>query len=189
VSDEATVAAAEKRGRHRERASVGLRLKRVALICATAFVTLNVWTGSPLLALWVGSRVQADGPPSMLAVGVVVVTLVAMSIALVRLLARLDAAYARLTGRRSTVHRHVPWLRSMRGERPHDEHHHASDLSPLEIILVTTVTLVVVLFEIWFFFYSPSPIDQSSGRSHHVPLIGAVATPDRQPPHEGRPTT
>jgi hypothetical protein len=44
-----------------------------------------------------------------------------------------------------------------------------------------TIVLVVVLFEIWFFFYSPSPIDQRSGRSHRAPLIGAVATRDPRP--------
>jgi hypothetical protein len=32
--------------------------------------------------------------------------------------------------------------------------------------------VVVALFEVWFFFYSPSPIDQRSGRSHAAPLIG-----------------
>jgi hypothetical protein len=31
---------------------------------------------------------------------------------------------------------------------------------------------VVALFEVWFFFFSPSPIDQRSGRSHDAPLIG-----------------
>jgi hypothetical protein len=139
--------------------------------------TLNIWTGSPLLALWVGSRVQGSGPPSMLAVAVVAVTLGALTIALVKLLARVDAAYARVAGRPSSVSRHVPWLRSMRGERPHEKTH-ARELSPLEVIVITTVVLVVVLFEIWFFFFSPSPIDQRTGRSHKSPLIGAVATRD-----------
>ena len=63
----------------------------------------------------------------------------------------------------------------MRGERPHQQKH-ARDLSPLEVVLVATVVAVVVLFEVWFFFYSPSPIDQRSGRSHDAPLIGAIGT-------------
>jgi hypothetical protein len=42
------------------------------------------------------------------------------------------------------------------------------------VILVSTVVLVVVLFEVWLFFYSPSPIDQRTGRGHKAPLIGAV---------------
>jgi hypothetical protein len=148
-----------------------VRLERLALVCAMALVASNIWTGGPLLALWIGSRVQAEGPPSMGAVAVAAVSLGVISYVLVRILARLDAAYAGLTGRRSTVSRHVPWLRSMRGERPHQKRH-VRELSPLEVVLVVSVVIVVALFEVWFFFYSPSPIDQRSGRSHHAPLIG-----------------
>jgi hypothetical protein len=151
--------------------AVGPRLKRMALLALMALATVNIWTGGPLLALWIGSRVQGQGPPSMLAVGVAAVSLGAISYALVKLIARLDSAYARVAGRPTSVSRHVPWLRSMRGERPHVTKH-ASELSPLEVILITTVVVVVVLFEVWFFFYSPSPIDQRSGRDHDAPIIG-----------------
>ena len=129
-----------------------------------AIVTLNIWTGGPLLALWIGSRAQGSGPPSMGAVGLTAVSLGAISFVLVRVLARLDDVYRRLAGRPSTVHRHVPWLRSMRGERPHAEHQHADELSPLEVILIVSVVLAVAAFEVWFFFYSGSPIDQRTGR-------------------------
>lgn len=167
-------AAAADAGAHR--LAPASRVKRVALVCLMALVTVNVWTGGPLLALWVGSRAQGSGPPSMAAIAAAAVTLGVASFALVRLLARLDAAYGRLAGRNSTVSRHVPWLRSMRGERPRDENQHARELSPLEVILIATVVAVVLLFEIWFFFYSGSPIDQSSGRSQKAPLIGSVVT-------------
>jgi hypothetical protein len=30
-------------------------LKRYAFAALTAFIALNLWTGSPLLALWIGS--------------------------------------------------------------------------------------------------------------------------------------
>src|SRR5256885_13782732 len=148
-----------------------LRLKRVALVCLMALATLNIWTGGPLLALWIGSRVQGPGPPSMLAVGVAAVSLGLTSYALVKLLAWLDGVYARAAGRPSSVRRHVPWLRSMRGERPHQQRH-VRELSPLEVVLIISVVAVVAVFEVWFFFYSPSPIDQRSGRPHDVPLIG-----------------
>jgi hypothetical protein len=156
---------------HVVRPTRAVRLERTALVCAMAVVTSNIWTGGPLLALWIGSRVQGEGPPDMGAVAAAAVSLGVISYALVRILAHLDAAYARLTGRRSTVSRHVPWLRSMRGERPHQQRR-VRDLSPLEIVLVVSVVIVVALFEVWFFFYSPSPIDQRSGRSHDAPLIG-----------------
>jgi hypothetical protein len=51
----------------------------------------------------------------------------------------------------------------MRGERPHEDAR-APGLSALEVILVTSVVAVVALFEIWFFFFSTSPIDARSGR-------------------------
>jgi hypothetical protein len=143
---------------------IRVRLKRIALVCAMSLTTINIWTGGPLFALWVGSRVQSGGPPSMAAVGVVAVVLGVVSVGLVRLLAVFDAVYDRLTGRGSRVSRHVPWLRSMRGERPHDDKQRARDLSPLEVILIVSVVVAVVAFEIWFFFLSGSPIDQRSGR-------------------------
>ena len=143
---------------------VRLRVKRVALVCAMSLTTINIWTGGPLLALWAGSRVQSGGPPSMAAVGVVAVVLGAVSYGLVRLLALFDLIYDRLTGRGSQVSRHVPWLRSMRGERPHDDKRRARDLSPLEWILIVSVVVAVIAFEVWFFFFSGSPIDQRSGR-------------------------
>jgi hypothetical protein len=120
-------------------------------------LTLNIWTGSPLLALWIGSRVQGQGPPSMTAVFVVAVTMVALSLVLLKALAAVEESYARLTGQSGRVRQHVPWLRSMRGERPHElerEHH----LAPLEIVLVASVMMATVVFEVWFFFFSGSPI-------------------------------
>jgi hypothetical protein len=147
-----------------QRSGLRLRVERVALVCAMSLTTVNIWTGGPLFALWVGSRVQSSGPPSMAAVGVVAVVLGAVSYGLVRLLALFDSVYDRLTGRGSQVSRHVPWLRSMRGERPHDDKRRARDLSPLEWILIISVVVVVIAFEIWFFFFSGSPIDHRSGR-------------------------
>ena len=139
------------------------RAKRAVLVSLMSITTINVWTGSPMVALWVGSRVQGEGPPSMGAFAVVALTLGAVSFALVRLLARLEAVNDRITGRQSTVRRHVPWLRSMRGERPHEDKG-ARSLSPLDVVLIVTVVVAVVTFEIWFFFFSGSPIDGRSGR-------------------------
>ena len=145
-------------------AGMKLRMERVGLVVAMALATINIWTGAPVLALWVGSRVQGNGPPRMSAVFVVALVLGAASLVLVRVLAALDELYGRVAGRSAGVRRHVPWLRSMRGERPH-EHEREATLSPLEIVLVASVVVVVVLFEIWFFFFSSSPIDGRSGRS------------------------
>jgi hypothetical protein len=138
-------------------------VRRLALLAAMSVASVNIWTGAPLLALWVGSRVQGDGPPKMGAVFVVVITLAVVAIGLTRLLGWLGGRYDSEWGPVSRVHRHVPWLRSMRGERET----YAGDrivLSALDRTLVIVVVIAVITFEIWFFFFSGSPIDQHSGR-------------------------
>jgi hypothetical protein len=137
--------------------------RRVGLRIAMLVVALNVWTGSPLLALWIGSRLQGSGPPKMGPVFVVVVAFAVLSFGLATVLARLCDVYNRMTGQTATVHRHVAWLRSMRGERPQYPGERA-EVTALEQILVIAVVLAVLAFEIWFFFFSGSPIDQRSGR-------------------------
>ena len=62
-----------------------------------------------------------------------------------------------------TVRAHLPWLRSLRGERPREVGAKVG-LSALDVILVGAVVIVVVAFELWFFLVSGSPIDQRSGR-------------------------
>jgi hypothetical protein len=138
-------------------------LKRAALLAAMTAGILNVWTGSPLLALWIGSRVQGSGPPQMAPVFVVAISLAIFSFLLLQLIRRLGAAYDELTGRRPTIREHVPWLRSLRGERPHEAGDDYS-LSALEMLLCAMVIVVLGVFEYWFFFESTSSIDQRSGR-------------------------
>jgi hypothetical protein len=139
------------------------RARRIGLRIAMLAVALNVWTGSPLLALWIGSRLQGSGPPKMGPVFVVVVTFAALSFTLAWLLSRLGARYDRVTGQAAQVHRHVAWLRSMRGERPQYPGQHVQ-VTALEQILIVAVVLCILAFEIWFFFLSGSPIDQRTGR-------------------------
>jgi predicted secreted protein len=144
-------------------APAGNRLQRTALAAVMALVAVNVWTGGPLFALWVGSRVQSDGGATMLGVFAVIGAVAAISFALLRVLEWLGRRYDRLAGTSSTVRVHAPWLRSMRGERelyPGER----VQLTMLERVLVVTVVVAALAFEIWFFFYSASPIDQRSGR-------------------------
>jgi hypothetical protein len=140
------------------------RAKRLGLLVGMALTTVNIWTGSPLLALWLGSRVAAgSGQTSMGAIAVVAVALGAISLLLIRLMAIEQNAYDRITGQRRSIRRHTPWLRSSRGERPHEQPEGVRP-SPVELMLIVSVVLAVTAFEIWFFFYSGSPIDQRSGR-------------------------
>ena len=122
-----------------------------------ALIGVNIWTGGPLLALWVGSRVQGGGPPTMTAVFVVVLVLAVVSLALTFLFGRVNQRVEDMTGQTPTVRQHAPWLRSMRGERARYEGVQPT-LTTGERVLVAVVVLAWVAFEIWFFFFSGSPI-------------------------------
>jgi hypothetical protein len=140
------------------------RAKRAGLLAAMTATGLNVWTGSPLAALWIGSRVQGSAQsPTMAPVFIVAICMGAFSYGLLRVLRRLGSAYDRLIGRQPTIRAHVPWLRSLRGERPHEAGPEYT-LSALDIVLCVMVIIAIALFEYWFFFLSTSSIDQRSGR-------------------------
>ena len=152
------------------------RLKRVGLAALMVVAGLNVWTGSPLLALWVGSRVQGSGPLTMTAVFVVIVVFAVTSLTMAWVLSLLGATYDRLTGQSATVAQHAPWLRSMRGERERYPGVRAH-LTALERVLVTMVVIAFVAFEVWFFFFSTSPIDNRSGRGALPTAVTRVLAP------------
>jgi hypothetical protein len=131
------------------------RLRALGLAMLMAVVAVNVWTGGPLLAIWIGSRVQGSGPPSMVAVVTVGVVLLVVSLALVRLLAWLGQAYDQVTGAPPAVRRQAPWMRSMRGERvPQGQ----LRLRTLDRVLIACVVVAAIAFEVWFFFFAGSSI-------------------------------
>ena len=139
------------------------RIKPILLAAAMAFLALNVWTGSPLLAVWLGSKVQGEeSQPSMGAYAVVIISLIFFSWGLYQLLKLVMTAYQDATGTTPTVRTHAPWLRSMRGERP--DQRAATRISGAEKVVVVTVLIAAAAFEVWFFFFSGSSIGGGGGR-------------------------
>jgi len=142
---------------------VKVRLKRVALVAAMAVVTLNIWTGAPLLGLWAGSRVAPDSGISMFAFFVVAVVIGVTAWVLLRLLAKLQLTHAQVTGR-PLARRQTTWLKPMSGARSRGQGGEAPPMTAADYVVVTMVVLAVVAFEIWFFFYAGSSLDGRSGR-------------------------
>lgn len=134
-----------------------VRLARVGLVAAMGVVTLNIWTGAPLLGLWVGSRVAPESGISMFAFFVVAVVIGATAWVLLRLLARLQAAHARLAGR-PVARRQTTWLRAMSGERSPGRGGEAPPLTATDYVVVAMVVLAVAAFEVWFFFFAGSSL-------------------------------
>lgn len=125
---------------------------RVLLGALTTLVSVNLWTGGPLLALWVGSRIQASvGHPSMAAIGATVGILLVESFVLYKLLTYLNVAYYRAIGRRIR-RQQAPWLKAMSGER--ESTTARQPLSATERIVVASVVLAVLALEVWFFAFA-----------------------------------
>jgi hypothetical protein len=136
-----------------------LRVKRIALVSASALAAINIWTGAPLLAVWVGSQV-ARGSGSGLSMGAVFVVVVVLAVCCFLLavaLTWLSARYDELTGRPAAARRTSPWLRSMRGERE-EVARKRYGISAVERMVVISVVAAILVFEIWSFFFAGSSL-------------------------------
>ena len=133
----------------------GAHAKRLGLLALMALAALNLFTGAPLVAIWVGSQVQGDaGGLTMTAVLTVIVVLAVLSWLLVAALGRLGVAHDALVGR-VTDRRRSPWMRPFNeggGQRD------ASSLRALDKVLVAVVVVAGLAFEIWFLFFAGSSI-------------------------------
>jgi hypothetical protein len=143
----------EKQGRHDEPPrGVRSMLVRTVLGILSTLVSINLWTGGPLFALWVGSRVQASiGTLSMSAVGATVGVLIVVTLVLYKLLAWLNVRYYAAIGRK-LPRQQAAWLKPMSGERRAVQVRRP--LSMVERIVVVTVVVAVEALVIWFFFFA-----------------------------------
>lgn len=140
----------------RPAASRRLFVKRTAMVAATAFLSINLWTGAPLLALWVGSQVVRGTVLSMAAVGVVVLALAIEVFTMVIALAWLSSEYDRLSGR-DPGERRLPWLRGMSGDEGIEQPGYGAGITPLERVVMVSVYLAVIAFLLWFFLLAGAP--------------------------------
>ncbi len=131
------------------------RLHRLLLLAGMALASINLFTGAPLAAIWLGSRVQGDaGGLTMTAVLVVVVAMAVLCAGLVSALNRMGAAHDRAAGR-PAGRRRSPWLKPF-NEGAADAQ--GAGIRALDAVLVAAVVLAVLAFEIWFFFFAGASI-------------------------------
>ncbi len=136
----------------------GTRLQRIALVTGSALCAINIWTGAPLLAVWVGSKLQKDATGlSMSAIFAVIVVLAVMVGLLAWALSWFNAKYDEVSGREAAGRYTSPWLRSMRGERDMDVRRKFG-ISMVERVVIVCVIGAVLALEIWFFFFAGSSL-------------------------------
>jgi hypothetical protein len=132
-------------------------LARIVLGAMTMILSVNLWTGFPLLALWAGSQCSGGNVLSMTGVVIAVVTLVGLMTVGVLVLARISSSYDQLTGRTPAVRRPAPWLLSMSASKVQPARGRR-DVSAIEAIVVLSVVTAFIAFEIWFFFIASSKL-------------------------------
>jgi hypothetical protein len=121
-------------------------------------VGVNLWTGSPLLAVWVGAQLQRNQTDlGMDTVLVVIAVMGTSSFVLFRALRWLDVRYGEVIGRKPGTREPLPWLKSVSGERLPAKRP-KEPLTALERILVVIVVLAIGAFELWFFFFAGSSL-------------------------------
>jgi hypothetical protein len=128
------------------------RTRRLLVLGLMWLAAVNIPTGAPLAAIWVGSRVQGGAAGlSMGAVLSVIVALALICAALVWALDRLAAMHDELVGR-PPPRRQTTWM------KPFNDRTEGGSLRALDRILIATVVGAGVAFEAWFFLLAGSPI-------------------------------
>jgi hypothetical protein len=134
----------------------GGHLQRVVLVALMSLAAVNLFTGAPLFAIWVGSRVQGEsGGLSMTAVFTVIVVMAVVCWALVWALNAMGARHDELVGRPAWRRRQSPWMRAFNTPSGRQQ---GISLRALDKILVGAVVLAGLAFETWFFFFAGSSI-------------------------------
>ncbi len=144
--------------------SGGFRPKVAAVAVATLFVSINIWTGCPLVAVYIGSHVEywvgapsPSGGVTMTAVFTVVIVLALLVFAMAWALVRLSNASDDPVGRPAGARQTSPWLRSLRGGRE-DAVRERQRISLPERIVVFSVLACALSFEVWFLFFAGSSL-------------------------------
>jgi ATP/ADP translocase len=129
--------------------------KRLLLVALMALASVNLFTGAPLLAVWVGAQVQGESAGlSMTAVLSVIVVMGLVCLALVWALNRMGAAHDELIGR-APERRQTTWMKPFNSGSARAQQ---AGLRTLDKVLVGAVVLAGLAFEGWFFFFAGSSL-------------------------------
>jgi hypothetical protein len=129
------------------------RAKQTGLVTLMVLGGLMLWFGNPVIWLWIGSQMSETQRASMGPYFVVAIGILASTIAVAWVLARIHRRYQEVSGHIPTVRVRLPWMRSVRGEedsRP--------EVSVLDVIVVCTALLGIFAAVLWFLFLAGSPL-------------------------------
>ncbi|WP_210493939.1 hypothetical protein [Patulibacter sp. SYSU D01012] len=125
------------------------RLAGLGVLLLMLLGGLFMWLGNPYLWIRVtAARADSQG----LTMGQALFIIVAIAITgavMVKVLAVLNALYARTQGGSDEVSVRMPWNQSLRDGRTTGR-----QTSALDVVMVLSVTAALVAFAVWFFFFA-----------------------------------
>jgi hypothetical protein len=126
---------------------------KVGLIASMVVCAQILWVGSPMLWLWIGSQMTSSQQGRMGPYFVIAIGILASTVAIALALARLQRLYENVSGQEARVRVRLPWLRSLRDERTP-----GTEVTVLDLILVTTAVIAVLVLAAWFLLFAGSPL-------------------------------
>ncbi len=132
-------------------------LERIGLGALTVILSINLWTGFPVLALWIGSHCSGGNILSMGGIAISVIALAALLAVGVVVMTRVSLRYDKVIGRPPPPRKPAPWLESMRTARESPDPARR-EINAIEAIVVVSVVAAFIAFEVWFFTLAGSPL-------------------------------
>jgi hypothetical protein len=123
------------------------------LIALMAIGSVFLWLAIPVGWIYIASHTVKTTQPTLGPYLLVIFGVPISMFAFGKLLYRLNNVYERLTGQASEVRVQLPWHRSMRGERTSGRR-----TTVLELVMMISVSVALVAFGIWFFFFAGSSL-------------------------------
>ena len=124
-----------------------------ALVLVMAAGSIAMWLVSPVVWLWIASRMTSSSQPSLGPYLLVLVGMAVTAVIIGKFLGVINRIHMRVTGRLHDRREHATWNRSMRGERKS-----TNDRGVLEQVMLISVGCAIVLFGIWFFAFAGSSL-------------------------------
>ena len=125
----------------------------IFLIVLMAAGSVSLWLVIPVGWIYLASHTVKTTQPTLAPYLLIIFGVPVSMFVVGKLLYRLNGVYERLTGQDSEVRVQLPWHRSMRGERAPQRR-----TTVLELVMMISVSIAVVAFGIWFFFFAGSSL-------------------------------
>lgn len=137
-------------------ATVMRRPVALLLILLMVVGSVFLWIGVPFLWIYGVSHMVKTSQPTL---GPYLIILVAMPISMWivgKVLFRLNHLYTRVTGQSYQVRVQLPWHRSLRDQNM------PRRATVLEVVMIGSVSVALLAFGIWFFFFAGSSLPNIS---------------------------